>query len=127
MTREEFDRLVSQIENGVGRKPRALRWRLACLAILGYALLLAGLFLVILFAAGFFAVMYWADLQGKIICGFAGVAVLFGGGWAVLRALLVKVTPPDGLPISRSDAPQLFSTLDDLRAQLHSIPFHHVQ
>ena len=99
MTREEFDRVVRQIETGVGRNPKALRFRVACLAILGYALLLAGLFLVVLLAAGFFAIMYWADLQGKIICGIAGAAVLFGGGWAVLRALLVRVPPPKGLEV----------------------------
>jgi Zn-dependent protease with chaperone function len=127
MTREEFDNLVRAVETGIGRHPSALRWRVAWLALLGYGLLLTGLFLVVLLAAGFFAVMYWTDLQGKIVCGVAGVVILFGGGWVVLRALLVRVPPPEGVPVQRDEAPALFALLDDLRSRLRSVPFHHVR
>src|SRR5258708_7856683 len=108
MTREEFDRLVQQVEAGVGKRPAALRWRVACLAALGYSALLAGLLLVVLIAAGFFTAMFWADIEGKMVCGMAGVIVLFGGGWAVLKALLVRLPPPEGVPVSVADAPVMF-------------------
>ena len=127
MTREQFDILVREVEGGIGRRPAALRWRVAWLAMLGYAFLLTGLFMVVVLAAGFFTVMFWADFPGKIVCGGAGVVILFGGGWAVLRALLIRVPPPEGVPITRADAPPLFALLDDLRARLRSVPFHHVR
>ena len=127
MNREEFDRLVRRVEGGVGRSPAALRWRVAWLAMLGYGLLLSSLFVVMLVASGFFVVMYWADQQGKIICALLGTIVLIGGGWAALRALLVRVPPPEGLPLQPSQAPALFAMLEDLGRQLRCVPFHHVR
>jgi Zn-dependent protease with chaperone function len=127
MTREEFDAFVQRVENGIGRNPAALRWRVAWLAALGYFMLLAGMFLVALLAAAFFSGIYWADLEGKILCGFVGLLILVGGGAAMLRALLVRVPPPKGIPILRAEAPALYGMLDDLQAQLNSVPFHHVQ
>src|SRR6267378_8151564 len=118
MTREEFDTLVRNVENGIGRNPAALRWRVAWLAALGYILLLAGMFLVVLLAAAFFSGIFWAGFEGKILCGFIGLVILFGGGAAMLQALLVRVPPPKGVPILRSDAPALYGMLDDLQARL---------
>ena len=126
MTREEFDQLVRGVENGIARRPAALRRRVALLAGIGYAGLLAWLGLIIFISAGFFAVMYWADLQGKIACGILGTFILLGGGYAALRALLVRVPLPEGQPVTRAEAPELFAVLDDLRTRLRSAPFHRV-
>src|ERR1041385_6432264 len=126
MTREEFDKLVHSVETGVAQNPAALRWRVAWWAMVGYSLLLMGFFLVLLLAGAFFAVMFWADLGGKILCGLLGSLILFGGGWAVLKALLIRIPAPKGAPVTRAEAPALFALLDDLRAQLRSVPFHHV-
>lgn len=126
MTREEFDQLVRRVEEGLGRRPAALARRVAWLAFVGYAGLLAWLALVILIAAGFFTAMFWADLEGKIICGLAGAVVFFGGGYAALRALLVRLEPPEGRPVTREEVPALFAVLDELQAQLRSAPFHRV-
>jgi Zn-dependent protease with chaperone function len=126
MTHEEFDKLVKKVEAGVGRQPAALRWRVLQLALLGYAGLLFWLLVIVLLAAAFFAAMYWVDWQGKVICGLAGVGVLFGGGWVALRALLVRVPPPEGRTLARAEAPQLFDLLDALQRELRSVPFHQV-
>ncbi len=126
MNREEFDRLVRQVEAGVGRNHAALRRRAAGLAFLGYAGLLTWLLLVLLIAAGFFSGLVWADAEGKIFCGLAGLLVLGLGGWASLRILLVRLTPPKGRAITRAEAPALFAELDDLRARLRAAPFHEV-
>ena len=126
MTREEFDSLVRRVETGIAQRPGALRMRVALLAGIGYAGLLAWLGVVIFVSAGFFAVMFWADIEGKIACGLLGTLVLFAGGYAALRALLVRVSKPEGLPVTRAEAPELFSVLDDLQAQLHSARFHQV-
>ncbi len=126
MTREEFDRLVRRVENGIAQRPGALRLRVALLAGIGYAGLLAWLGVVVLISAGFFAVMFWADIEGKIACGLLGTVILFAGGYAALRALLVRVSKPEGLPVTRAEAPELFSVLDDLQARLHSAQFHQV-
>src|SRR5207245_401832 len=126
MTREQFDRLVQEVQTGVGQNPAALRWRVAWWAMVGYGLLLAGLAGVLLVSAAFFTVMFWGDLSGKILCRFLGLLMFFGGGWATLKALLVKIPPPKGVPLTRNEAPVLFSVLDELRTQLRSVRFHHV-
>src|SRR5882672_3105110 len=126
MTREEFDTLVRSVETGIGRNHAALRWRVAWWAVVGYVLLLAGFLVVVLLAGGFFAMMFIADLSGKIVCWLLGAVILFAGGWAVLKALLIRIPPPKGVPVTRAEAPALFTLLDDLRKQLRSVPFHHV-
>jgi len=126
MNREEFDKLVHAVESGVAKNPTALRWRVALWAAIGYGLLLTGMFVVVVLASGFYAVMFWADLSGKILCGIVGTIILIGGSWAVLKALLIRIPPPKGTPITRGEAPQLFALLNELRARLRSVPFHEV-
>jgi Zn-dependent protease with chaperone function len=126
MTREAFDKLVARVEAGLGRNPKALRRRVLWLVLVGYAGLLVGLLLILLVAAGFFATMFWADLEGKIVCGLAGAIVLLFGGYAALRALLVRVPPPEGRAVPPGEAPALHALLDELRAKSNSAPFHRV-
>lgn len=126
MTREDFDNLVRQVEEGIGRCPSALRWRVVRLALLGYAGLLVWLLAVLLLAAIFFTGVFWADTEGKVVCGVAGILIMGVGGYAALRALLVKVPPPEGREVLRTEAPALHAALDELRAQLRSAPFHRV-
>ena len=126
MTREEFDKLVRQVEEGVGRDPVALKWRVLQLALIGYAGLLFWLLVIIALSAGCFGVMLWADTQGKIVCGILGAVILFGGGWAAIKSLIVNLPPPEGRVVTRAEVPVLFAVLDDLQKQLRSASFHQV-
>ena len=126
MTREQFDKLVRDVEAGVGRDPAKLKWRVLQLAIVGYLGLLFWLLVIIAISAGCFSVMFWADMQGKIVCGILGVMILFGGGWAALKSLVVKLSLPQGRVVTREEVPVLFAMLDDLQKQLRSAPFHQV-
>jgi Zn-dependent protease with chaperone function len=126
MTRQDFDKLVRRVEDGVGRRPVALAWRVALLALAGYAGLLVWLAVVVGISAGFYAAMFWVELEGKILCGVLGTGFLFGGGYAALRALLVRLEPPAGRPVTPAETPRLFAVLADLRKRLHSTPFHQV-
>ena len=126
MTREEFDDLVRAVEKRYADRPAALRWRVVMLALLGYAGLLAWLGVVVLISTGFFALSFLGDAAAKTACGIVGTMVFFVGGYAVLRALLVKVAKPEGRPVTRAEAPELFAALDSLQAALRSRPFHQV-
>jgi Zn-dependent protease with chaperone function len=126
MTREEFDGLVRRVEAQVGHRPGALRLRVAGLAFAGYAGLLGGLLGVALLASLFFAFMFYADREGQILLGILGGAILFGGGWAVLRVLLVRLPAPEGRAVTRAEAPALHSLLDELGVAARSARFHHV-
>ena len=126
MTREEFDDLVRGVEKRFADRPAALRWRVVMLALLGYAGLLVWLGIVVLISVGFFALSFLGDAEAKIACGIFGTIIFFVGGYAVLRALLVKVTRPEGRPVTRAEAPELFAVLASLQAELRSQPFHQV-
>jgi Zn-dependent protease with chaperone function len=125
MTREEFDGLVRRVEEGVGRHPAALHRRVMFLACLGYGGLLAWLVVVALFSVLCYAALRWV-YGWEILSALVGLAVLFGGGSAVIKALLVRVTPPEGRPVTRVEAPALFVLLDDLQKRLDSPVFHSV-
>jgi len=122
MTHEEFDTLVGNVERGIGRDPAALRKRLFRLACLGYLSLLAPLGLVLAVGLLFIlpGIFGGAGAVGLLILG---ALILAGGFWAVGRALWVRLTPPEGCPLTRSQAPALFDMLDELRSRLRSIPF----
>ena len=126
MTREEFDRFVKGVESRYRARPAALRLRVAALAVVGYAGLLAVLAGVTLLAALFFALMFYADTEGRIVCGIIGGIVLIGGGAMALRVLLVRVPPPEGRAVSRAETPSLYGLLDELCGALRSSTFHHV-
>lgn len=126
MTREEFDTLVRSVEKQFADRPAALRLRVVSLALLGYTGLLAWLGIIIAISAGFFVLTFWADLEAKIAFGLIGAVILFGGGYAVLRALLVRLKKPEGRPVTRAETPQLFAMLDELQTALRSQPFHQV-
>src|SRR5215470_8733015 len=96
MTREEFDLLVRRVEEGIGRRSKALRFRVALLAALGFAGLLASLVGVLLIAAFLFVLAWFGDLGGRILFLAIGLVVLLAGGWAVLRVLWVRLPPPEG-------------------------------
>jgi len=126
MNREEFDQLVRQVEQGIGRRPAALKWRTGLLALLGYAGLLIELIVIFLIAAGFFLAMFWTDSEGKLVCAILGTLVLAGGGFAALRTLMVKLPLPRGRVVTAREVPALFATLAELQRELHSAPFHQV-
>lgn len=126
MTREEFDDLVRDVEKRFANRPTALRWRVIALAALGYLGLLAWLGVIALISAGFFVLMFWVDVDAKIACAILGAIVLLGGGYAALRALLVRVPKPKGRQVTRAEAPKLFAALDQLQTALRSPPFHQV-
>lgn len=126
MTREEFDKLVREVEAGVGRDPVALQRRVFQLALIGYAGLLFWLLVVLAISGAFFAAMFWTDLEGKIVCGLAGGLILIAGGWAAVWPLLVKLPPPQGRAVTRAEVPELFAVLDDLQLRLRAPHFHEV-
>ena len=126
MTREEFDAHVRGIERRYRGRPLALRLRLVVLAAVGYAGLLAGLVLVFALAAFFLVPAWLLPIADGWPFWFLGGCALLGGGAAVVRALWVRLAPPEGRVVTRREAPALHAALEDLRRRLGASPFHRV-
>ena len=124
MTREEFDGLIQRLEKVSRQNPRLYGARLIGLVGLAYAYLL----LILLGSLALCILMIVMVVYLPLTIKFALIGIIaFGGIFvAVLRGLWVKLEPPKGQPVIRTQAPKLFALLDELRAALNCKPFHTV-
>ncbi|WP_097459348.1 M48 family metallopeptidase [Mangrovitalea sediminis] len=121
MTNEQFEALVARLEIQARQNPRAYQFRVFLLALLGNLYLGAILLLCLVLLGGLAAsVMFLKWIAVKLIL-VVGVFLL-----TLVRALWVKVDPPEGLLVRAGDAPELFSIINDLRRQLKAPAFHSV-
>ena len=121
MDNRDFELLVERIERSARARPGMYKARVFGLAVLGYAFLAAVVaVLVTVIAMALLAVRHAPALAIKVVLALG--AFLF----VVLRALWVKLQPPEGRILTRSDAPDLFKLLDGLRRKLQTPRIHSV-
>jgi Zn-dependent protease with chaperone function len=121
MTNEEFESLVARLDAVAKRNPAGYRTRVLLMALLGNIYLgLMLLFIVALLLAAAVSVV-WLKAAGVKIAIVVAVFL-----WLVLKALWVKLPPPQGTEITAGDAPALFGMIEELRRALRSPRFHHV-
>jgi len=124
VNRAEFDALVAPLEEYERRSPSAYRHRVVAFALLGYAFLFSTL-------VGILA------LLGLLVVGLAtagGGGYVFGKiaiplvvlGWIVARSLWVRFPAPQGIALTKRNAPELLSMLDGLRTAVGAPRFHAV-
>jgi len=120
MTHEEFVEMVGRLEGFARREPAKYALRVGLLAALGYAYLLAVLAVVVLLVG---ALVYFGRLNfvvvkvGWLLLTFAAL---------VLRALWVRIPPPEGVPVTRAEAPRLFGLVEELTSRLAAPRIHRV-
>ncbi|MDH5641013.1 MAG: M48 family metalloprotease [Nitrospira sp.] len=124
MTEKRFEQLVRELEGYANAHPAPYKLKVALLAFLGYAYVLAVLGIVIALTIGCLLL---------IKEGTSGHALLFKVGIALIilatviaRALWVRLEPPTGIAIEREHAPRLFLLIDKIRNVLGTPAFHHV-
>ncbi len=118
MNDDEFNALVARLETQARKTPRRYQFRVLLLALLGNAYLAAILLLIALLIASLASIMVLKALAIKLI-----VVVGFFL-WMLVKALWIRMPPPDGMPVSVVQAPKLFAMIAELRRQLGAPPFH---
>jgi len=121
MTNEEFERLVGRLDAVAKRNPAGYRIRVVLVALLGNLYLAGMLFAITLMLLIAAVSVIWLKAAGVKIAIVVGVFL-----WMVLKALWVRLSPPEGTRITKREAPELFAMIDALRRQLRSPRFHHV-
>jgi Zn-dependent protease with chaperone function len=121
MSTQSWDVLVRRLERQAQAEPGGYRLRVAALATLGYAYVGA----ILLAVVGGAATSAWLALTGhavavKLLVPLVPLAVL------ILRALPVRLDPPEGIALRRADAPKLFALIDELRAATGARRIDHV-
>jgi Zn-dependent protease with chaperone function len=99
------------------------RARVAGLAVLGYAYLFAAIILLAAVVAGaVWMILHNVGAWVAIKLGFP-VAVLT---WMIGKSLWVRFVPPEGLEMTRAQAPELFAEIDRVRKAMRAPRVHAV-
>jgi Zn-dependent protease with chaperone function len=113
MTQDDFESLVQRLEQEAAANPVGYRRKLGALAFLGYGYIAAALILLIGGAALFVwmaaTVSHAMVLLGKV--GWALLVLIY----LVLRAMWVRLEPPQGRPLTSQECPPLFRLIEELR------------
>lgn len=112
LPRAQFDDLVVRLTAESARAPGAYKAKVALLALTGYAYI----FVVLLGLSVLTALLMVTLFAGKagVLAFKLGIPLLILVG-IILRALWVRLSPPEGLAITRAQAPALFDTIDEIR------------
>lgn len=121
MTDEAFETLVTRLEEQARRRPAWYKARVLLLAMLGNAYL--SLILLVLAALLVSLVVLVTVLKALAIKLIIVVGVFL---WMLLKALWIKLSPPEGLELDPADAPELFAMIDKLHRRLGAPRLHHV-
>jgi Zn-dependent protease with chaperone function len=121
MTNERFNSLVARLEEQARSNPAAYKFRVFLLALLGYGYL--GVMIGLILALFLLALGSLAYLKGLALKLIIPVGVFL---WVVLRAMWVRLAPPEGRRVLREEAPLLFALIDKLRRNLRAPRFHRV-
>jgi Zn-dependent protease with chaperone function len=122
ITQEQFDELVARLEQGAGRSPKGYKLKLGAFALLGYFYIFGVLLLLLAAIAAIFAVIV-AGKNAVIVKLALPLIVLVG---VVLKSLWVKLSAPQGHPLTRSMHPKLFAVIDEVRRAAGAPPAHEV-
>ncbi len=112
---ERLKQMVRRLEEYARRDPAGYRLRVAALAALGYAYLVGLAVLAVALAIGIGVLAASNHSSGMV---WKLVIVLLGFAWLVARSLWVRIPPPEGIEVTRDQAPRFFATLDDVTARL---------
>jgi Zn-dependent protease with chaperone function len=122
MDEERWQALVRRLEPQARATPSTYRRKVVLLAALGYAFI-AGLLLLLLGLAAIVVVLALKSsaLLLKLLIPIGALFVV------ILRSLYVKFSPPAGIRLKHSQAPELFRMIDDVRKRVRGPRVHEVR
>jgi Zn-dependent protease with chaperone function len=119
---EQWGHLVRRLEPEARANPKAYARKVALLGALGYVFLAVALLVL----TGLTGLVIWAAVAGsavllKFLIPIGAVAFI------ILRSLVVKMDPPDGISVTREQVPDLFRMIDEVNQRVHGPKLHDVQ
>lgn len=115
---EKFEEVSKQAERELKEQPALYKARVVWLAIAGYAFIFA---VVAIFIGTFVAAVKFLLLSHHGGIYSLKLIIILGGLLLVLvKALWVKIEPPQGITLEKEDYPELFSMVFDLSSRLNT-------
>ena len=121
MTHDEFSQLVNRLEQQARDNPLRYQRHTLLLAMLGNVYLLGVVLLLLALLLGMLASIVVLKAVGVKLSLLLGFFL-----WGVLKALWIKLPPPQGQEIRAAQAPALFAMIAELQQALGAPRFHHV-
>ncbi|MBA3937478.1 MAG: M48 family metalloprotease, partial [Planctomycetes bacterium] len=125
-----YDALIERLERLALASPTSYRTRVALLAAFGYLMVGLALLIGLALLATAAGVLF---LGGKAVHGAAVFKIAFvlaalGGAlaWSVLRGVWLRFPRVDGIALVRTEAPDLFAEVENLRRAVGSPPVHRI-
>lgn len=103
---------------------RRYHLRVAGLALLGQSMVIGTLVAYFGMLAGLIVLLIRVPASAVLLKFL--VLPVGAAGWSVLQALWIRLQPPEGIEVKRSDAPALFALLDRLRQAAKAPAVHRV-
>lgn len=128
MTDEEFEALVYRLEARAAEEPVAYRLRVLAWAALAYAYVGGVLMLALGLAALLVGALFLAGRGHGALLELVVKAGLPLGtlAFAILRALWVRMDPPQGIALSAAEHPELFAAIERIRRHMQAPRAHRV-
>jgi len=125
MHASDFSTLIGRLEREADAHPHLYLGKVAVAAALGF--LIPGLIALTILACCLS--ILFALVTGGRPPFLAAIGILVGGAMliATIRALRVQVPEPDGLTLTREDAPDLFRLIDVISRKIVATPFASVK
>jgi hypothetical protein len=117
-----FKELVEELEQSAQESQGAYKVKVAALAALGYVYVL----IVIAFLGAALWMLWLSMKDGRHLALLKFAIPMALLALVGLRALWVRLDPPEGVAVTAGEAPQLFALLDKIRKRLKGPPIHRV-
>jgi Zn-dependent protease with chaperone function len=112
--------LIPSLEAFAAEKPESYKFRVALLAVLGYAYLL----FVVLILLGIVAVILFYARLNWVVLKVLWIPLVIVG--IVLKSLWITLPEPEGMELQREQAPALFDLIHEVTTKLNGPKIHHV-
>jgi Zn-dependent protease with chaperone function len=121
-TIEAYRELIARTERLQATRPLWYQMRVAAIALfgIGYVMLVALLALIL----GLGMLVLLVSLHAAVLIKIAWIPIALA--FVLLKAMWVRIPPPNGRPVKREQAPALFAEIEHVRAVLNAKPIHAV-
>lgn len=111
MTNTDYRPLVARLEKLAATDPSRYRLLVALLALLGFAMLGGSMLLSLALSAAVIVLL----ISGKGLALIKLAILPLALAWSILKALFVRMDPPEGVWLKAGDAPELQAEIERLR------------
>jgi len=109
---DRYRPMIARMEKLAAEKPAQYRSRVVLASFMGYAYIALMLTLILAVLAGGVALAFFIHVGGLLL---KPLLVLVFGAFYVVRSLFVKIPEPEGIKVTKKQAPELFAMIAAVR------------